>query len=259
MDLSKLSLEEALKLGIITRGSWNNDDYEPFDFDREKYQKVFAFAKQKHTECRSIFVTDIRTGESVPYITVIENTLNILSKEAHICDYTAWRTVALYNITVKTDCKLSVLEKLVEYEVCTNINALVHREFESLEEYINRCMNVYEKSNHDSLMLICVLLATELAKQRLIKYPFNSWEEDSPYYFSLIKQLEPFIEVFKKMEWKRALWLTEKLLKQLMDNRTRSLNMNKTADELYASSSNDDGEWTTVYTKTTNRCNANNK
>ena len=204
MDLSRLSTEEALRLGVITRGSWNDEGWETFDSDREEYERVIDFARQKHSESGSVFVTDIRTGTSVPYMTVIENALKILSSEANIHNYNAWKTAALYNITVKTDCKISDFEKMVDYDVCTNVKALVIREFESLDTYINRCLTVREETNHKAHMLICVLLSAELAKQRLIKYPFESWEEDSPYYQSLQRQLEPFGEEFKKRNWGSA-------------------------------------------------------
>lgn len=160
-------------------------------------------------------------------------------------NYTAFKTALLYNITVKTDCKPCEYEKLVEYEVRTNVNALILIEFESFEDYINRCMDVYEKSDNNELTLICVLLAVELAKQRSIKYPFESWIDDNKYYISLIKQIEPFVEVFKNKNWGTPHKLTEKILEQIKNNHTRSLNMNKTAEELYAFASDDDGEWTT--------------
>lgn len=64
--------------------------------------------------------------------------------------------------------------------------------------------------------------------------PFESWEEDIPYYKDLTEQIEPYISVFMEKGWDRAVFLGKKLLEQIHENMDFSRDRNKTAQELYA-------------------------
>lgn len=174
MNLSDLSLEEAIKLGFITRGSWNNDDW---GYPLPMWRNALNFAEEKHKECNSTYISkkdEIRSGKIVPYIVFIKKLISFLSGEVHLTDDYILTIAALYNITDKTNCTVAELENLFGKDIADDVIELNKGNNETLSQYITGCM-----ANKNGYMLICVLLSVMLIEEEEVDIcPFESWEDD---------------------------------------------------------------------------------
>ena len=220
-----------------SKGTWN--DEENWEYPEVMWKKALNIARAYHQRARNNYVTwhwgkrtvrEDEAGNKVSYLEFIQNVMKILVDEAKVQDDKVLTAAALYNITELTDYSRPVIEKEFSSDIAEMVQFLRRTQEEPLEAYITRCME-----QKDAETLILVLLAVKLQEQRWERCPFDSWEEDIPYYREMTEQLKPFVEgVFRERNMGRAVLLGEKLLKEIERNMDVSWNMNKTPEELYA-------------------------
>lgn len=137
---------------------------------------------------------------------------------------------AFYDITLRTTYSRPVIEAEFGADIAEMVQTLRRNENEKIREYISRCA---QQEHADSL--VCIILAVLLQEERGSDIcPFESWEEDIPYYKDLAEQIEPYISAFAEKGWDGAAFLGKKLLEQIHENMDFSRDRNKTTQELYA-------------------------
>lgn len=229
MDFRNLTTDEAFRLGIITRGRWN--DYENWELEEPIWKKALALADQYHKMANSMYTDkskERRSGNREPYIKFIQGVMNILINEAHIQDDILLSAGALYDVTVRTTCLYSVIEMECGTEIAEMVQMLRRDQKEKIGAYLDRCME-----HEETRRLVCIILAVQLQEERVSDiFPFESWEEDLPYYKDLKDQIEPFIGVFLKRNWSCVAFLCRKLSYQINENMEFSRDRNKTAETI---------------------------
>lgn len=224
MNEKDMTAEESLKQGVITRGKWNDDD---------NWEKAFTKAEQYHAMAESMYTDkskEIRTGIQKPYIRFIQGMIKILIEEAHIQDEMILTVAAFYDITVRTTYARSLIEAEFGADIAEMVQILRRNKNEKIRTYIARCAE-----QEHACSLVCILLAVLLQEERVSDIcPFESWEEDVPYYKDLAEQIEPYLSIFMEKGWDKAVFLGKKLLEQIHENMDFSRDRNKTAQELYA-------------------------
>ncbi len=111
------------------------------------------------------------------------------------------------------------------------VQILCQKQEENFRDYIARCLG-----QGNAQILVNIALAVKLHEERVTdRCPYESWEEDLPYYRNLKEQIELYVERdFTGRKWDSAVFLGRKLLEQINKNMELSCNTNKTAEELYA-------------------------
>lgn len=230
MDLSNLTLEEALQKGIITKGRWNDPEWE---VDEPEWRNALKFAKKYHTEGGSTYIdksVDIRSGKETPYIRFIQELLNILINEAHFVDDELLTIAALYNILSLTACETKTLEQKFDQEVVDSVKQL---QMENKLTFGEQLEYLATMESPDGSRLTCIFLAVKLLKERVTDLcPLDSWEKDIPYYEHMGIELEQYgMKTYRDKKWNRAIFLGTKILEQIERNKKYSRNCNNTAEE----------------------------
>ncbi len=204
MNFKDLTAEEALKRGVITRGKWN--DEENWEMAETLWRKALTVADHYHAMAKSMYTDkskEIRTGIREPYIKFIQSVIKILIEEAHIQDEMILTVAAFHDITVCTTYSRPVMEAEFGADIAEMVQTLRRNENEKIREYIGRCA----KQEH-ACSLVCIIFAVLLQEERVSDIcPFESWEEDIPYYKDLAEQIEPYISIFMEKGWDRAVFL----------------------------------------------------
>ena len=232
MDLSDLTLEEALQKGIITKGRWNDPDWE---VDEPEWRKALRFAEKYHAEAGSTYMDksgNIRFGKETPYFKFIQGVLGILYGEVNLVNEDLLTIAALYKILELTACEEKTIEKEFDKDILESVKLLQNGNRFTFGE---RLQYLAELDAPRGQKLTYIFLAVKLMEERVIDIcPLESWEKDIPHYTHIAEELEQYgLAVCRKKHWNRAIFLGEKILKQLEKNKRHSRNCNKTAEELY--------------------------
>ncbi len=231
MDLSEMSLEQALQKGVITKSSWNSPDWEVIE---NEWRKALSFAKKHHAEAGSTYVDkskEVRAGNETPYISYIQKLLKILINEVHIANDNTLAIAALYNVLSLTDCEVNALEQEFDLEIVDGVKHLDMIKNMTFEEQLTNLIALESPQNSS---LTYIFLAVKLLDERVTDIcPFDSWETDIPYYKKMREQLEQFgIKVYRAKKWNIAIFIGTKILEQIEKNMKCSMNCNKTSEEL---------------------------
>lgn len=232
MSFKKMSADEALEKGVITKGKW----YEPDEWEYEEpdWRRALQMAGEYHKKAGHTYVDktkELRSGEERPYVEYIQKLLDILINEVHMYGDEILTVAALYGSLKYTDLTADVIEKEFDADIRYMVSTLKEREGEALSDRIDRCME-----NERYGIIISVLLSELLLRERVSdRCPFDSYEKDILYYKELIQVLEKWINgTFSERKMNIAIVLVEKILKTINQNITLSLNCNKTTEELFS-------------------------
>ena len=237
MDLSKLSYDEAIKKGVITRGSWNDDEWEVVDL--AKWHRALDMAAKFHENAGSTFVDRSRNrlagGKETPYIQLIQGVLRIITNEAKCTSDDFLTTSALYNIFKLTDCSEDLVSGEFGAKTAERVKVLETGEGEKLCDQMMRLVKFAEDSGEGQLVS-CVFLAVKLFEERTSDVcPMKDWEEDVPHYRKILESVQEYgLRIYEEKKWDIAVFLGHKLIEQLKENMNYSRNVNKTAGELFA-------------------------
>ena len=181
----------------------------------------------------------IRFGKETPYFKFIQGVLGILYGEVNLVDDDLLAIAALYNILELTACKEKMLEKF-DKDILESVKILQNGNRFTFGE---RLQYLGELDAPRGQKLTYIFLALKLMEEHVIDICLlESWEKDIPHYTHIAEKLEQYgLAVYRKKHWNRAIFLGEKILKQLEENGDFSRNLNKTAEELYAGW--DDGKY----------------
>lgn len=161
--------------------------------------------------------------------------LKILIEEANCSGDILLAVASLYGICDEENQNLLKIEEKFGAYVAEAAAAMIREKEEDFEEYVKR---IFSAEKHYSLPLI--LVAAKLQELRMIRCPFESWEEDIPSYNAMERVFARYINDAKDIPGLEVLW--QKLQEQLEYNRNVSYRVNKTTDELYTDWDDDHSE-----------------
>lgn len=240
LDLSELTLEEALEKGIITIGSWNKEEW---DIQMPEWRRALELAEEYHEKAGSTYTDktkELQGGTKKPYIGFIQELLRILINEVHLQNDDILTAAALYNIFKMTDCDRAFLVQEFGGKIVERVELLQTKEKETFGEQLKRLALMEENVP----MVTYIFLAVKLLEERVTdRCPLGDWTEDIPYYKKMMEELQNYgLKYYREKNWKVAIFLSQKILEQLDKNMDLSRNCNKTAEELYAGW-NDEKVW----------------
>ena len=232
MDLSKLTIDQALQAGVITHGKWNDSDWNIME---PEWKIALRLAEKYHLEAGNTYIDKSNNrlaGEKAPYIHFIKELLNVLVNEAHITSDDILTTAALYHILSMTTCEAEALARKISPEIVEDVKLLdTIADMEFGEQVKSLAVLEAIKGQY----LNCIFLAAKLVEEsRIDLCPFSSWEEDIPHYIQIGTELDQYgMEIYRSKQWNLAVLLGTKLLEQLEHNKQCSRYYNQTAEELY--------------------------
>lgn len=133
-------------------GGWDITEKE----NKKEFEKAYAFAKEVHK--------DQFRNEGTPYITHIDEILNIIKYELNNSDYSAWTVIALHDVLEDSNYTYEDLNQMFDEYVADDVRVLTKTKDMDTEQYIKNL-----ESHRYSEQVIEIKLADRLHNVRSLK------------------------------------------------------------------------------------------